>query len=258
MRRSAQDNKGWANVTGQVTLVCGIDFTCAQMITTAIAVNSDGTVVLSSGATFGILLAIVFSHGIVCSAATRVLARLNLFYVFVNGEPVTSWHHFACKVNFFFQLVQQLPPLPRCSCCPTATELLLLTRLHYLKTTRGGVIVSSNLLFHFSFLINTSHRWVGVHAGLYVANVDLDRLYVTFLGLLTVWQLSIEQLRRFCCPHIWRNIECCSGCSICNFSFGWLHCNLGMAPSNFGFFCYSLREWSFGNDSTSSFRSSVT
>lgn len=87
MRRSAQDNKGWANVTGQVTLVCGIDFTCAQMITTAIAVNSDGTVVLSSGATFGILLAIVFSHGIVCSAATRVLARLNLFYVFVNGEP---------------------------------------------------------------------------------------------------------------------------------------------------------------------------
>jgi len=75
---------GWANVTGQVTLVCGIDFTCAQMITTAIAVNSDGNVILSAGATFGILLAIVFTHGIICSAATRVLARLNLFYVFIN------------------------------------------------------------------------------------------------------------------------------------------------------------------------------
>ncbi|KAF8815441.1 amino acid transporter [Phlegmacium glaucopus] len=74
---------GWANVTGQVTLVCGIDFTCAQMITTAIAVNTDGAVILSAGATYGILLAILFTHGIVCSAATRVLARLNLFYVFI-------------------------------------------------------------------------------------------------------------------------------------------------------------------------------
>lgn len=88
-RRSAQDNIGWANVTGQVTLVCGIDFTCAQMITTAIAVSTDGNVILSAGATFGILLAIVFSHGIVCSAATQILARLNLFYVFINGKFVT-------------------------------------------------------------------------------------------------------------------------------------------------------------------------
>ncbi|KAJ8494386.1 hypothetical protein ONZ45_g13253 [Pleurotus djamor] len=75
---------GWANITGQVTLVCGIDFTCAQMIASAITVGSDGAVVLSSGATYGILLAILFSHGIVCSAATRILARLNLFYVLIN------------------------------------------------------------------------------------------------------------------------------------------------------------------------------
>ncbi|KAF9038687.1 APC amino acid permease [Panaeolus papilionaceus] len=77
---------GWANVTGQVTLVCGIDFTCAQMITTAIAVQTDGRVIMSAGATFGILLAILFSHGVVCSAATRILARLNIFYVVVTGK----------------------------------------------------------------------------------------------------------------------------------------------------------------------------
>ena len=58
------------------------------MIATAITVNTDGNVVISNGATFGILLAIVFSHGIVCSAATRVLARLNLFYAFLNSEFV--------------------------------------------------------------------------------------------------------------------------------------------------------------------------
>ena len=56
------------------------------MITTAIAVSTDGRVVLGSGPTFGILLAILFSHGIVCSAATNILARLNIFYVIVNGN----------------------------------------------------------------------------------------------------------------------------------------------------------------------------
>jgi len=82
---------GWANVTGQVTLVCGIDFTCAQMITTAIAVSSDGDTIVSSGATFGILLAILFSHGIVCSSATSILARLNLFYVLITvGTTVAA------------------------------------------------------------------------------------------------------------------------------------------------------------------------
>ena len=56
------------------------------MITTAITVGSDGAVVLSSGATYGILVAILVFHGIVCSAATRVVARLNLAYVVINGE----------------------------------------------------------------------------------------------------------------------------------------------------------------------------
>ncbi|KAJ7065321.1 amino acid transporter [Mycena amicta] len=75
---------GWANITGQVALVCSIDFTCAQMITTALAVSTDGNTILSLGATYGILIAILISHGIVCSAATKILARLNLFYVLVN------------------------------------------------------------------------------------------------------------------------------------------------------------------------------
>ena len=55
------------------------------MITTALAVGSDGAVNLGAGATYGILHAILFTHGLVCSAATSVLARLNIFYVLVNG-----------------------------------------------------------------------------------------------------------------------------------------------------------------------------
>ncbi len=59
------------------------------MITTAIAVTSDGATVLSNGATYGILIAILLSHGVVCSAATSILARLNIFYVLINGECIS-------------------------------------------------------------------------------------------------------------------------------------------------------------------------
>ena len=67
------------------------------MITTAITVGSDGDIVLSSGATYGILLAILVAHGIVCSAATRVLARLNLLYVVVNSASPL----FICKWLYY-------------------------------------------------------------------------------------------------------------------------------------------------------------
>jgi hypothetical protein len=56
------------------------------MITSAITVGSDGNIVLSAGATYGILLAILLAHGVVSSAATRILARLNLFYTIINGK----------------------------------------------------------------------------------------------------------------------------------------------------------------------------
>lgn len=69
------------------------------MITTAITVHSDGATVLSSGATYGILLAILAFHGLVCSSATRILARLNLIYVVVNGAPNLS---FSRKIVQFF------------------------------------------------------------------------------------------------------------------------------------------------------------
>lgn len=75
---------GWANITGQVTLVTSIDYTLAQMITTAIAVGSDGAIKLGAGPTYGIMLGLLFVHGCICSAATRVLARLNLFYALVT------------------------------------------------------------------------------------------------------------------------------------------------------------------------------
>ncbi|KAL0577059.1 hypothetical protein V5O48_004940 [Marasmius crinis-equi] len=77
---------GWANITGQVALVCGIDFTTTQMITTAIIVGTDGATIPSPGATYGMFLAILFTHGILCSAATKVIARLNVLYTIINHD----------------------------------------------------------------------------------------------------------------------------------------------------------------------------
>ncbi|TFY58236.1 hypothetical protein EVJ58_g6532 [Rhodofomes roseus] len=54
------------------------------MIATAIAVGTDGAVNLGAGPTYGILIALLFVHGCICSATTRILARLNLFYALVT------------------------------------------------------------------------------------------------------------------------------------------------------------------------------
>jgi hypothetical protein len=81
----------------------------AEMITTAITIGSDGNVVLSSGATYGILVAILVFHGVVCSAATRILARLNLFYVVINGEsPPHACFPLDIPILTFIQLERPL------------------------------------------------------------------------------------------------------------------------------------------------------
>lgn len=60
---------------------------------------------MSPGATYGILLAILFAHGLVCSAATNVLARLNLFYVIVNGKYWFASVYVNSRISCTLQLV---------------------------------------------------------------------------------------------------------------------------------------------------------
>ncbi len=55
---------------------------------TALSVGSDGAINLSLGATYGITLALLFSHGVVCSSATGVLARINVVYVIISGAHI--------------------------------------------------------------------------------------------------------------------------------------------------------------------------
>ncbi|KAG1818432.1 amino acid transporter [Suillus subaureus] len=57
---------GWSNIMGQVTLICSINFSCTELITTAIAMGTDGAV------------AIHLTQLIFCSAGTRILARMTV------------------------------------------------------------------------------------------------------------------------------------------------------------------------------------
>jgi len=74
---------GWSNITGQATLICSINYSCAELITTGIAMATDGAVTLGSGATYGILLAIHLTQAVLCSAATRVLARMTVLVLLI-------------------------------------------------------------------------------------------------------------------------------------------------------------------------------
>ena len=56
------------------------------MITTAISVGTGNEAILEEGPTYAILCGILILHGFLCSSATQVLARINLFYAFVNGK----------------------------------------------------------------------------------------------------------------------------------------------------------------------------
>ncbi|KAF9445826.1 amino acid transporter [Macrolepiota fuliginosa MF-IS2] len=81
---------GWANVTGQILLVCSIEVVNAQMITIAISISTDGRINLGPGPTFGIILASLFSHSIICASNSRILAKISLFTGFINVGTTIS------------------------------------------------------------------------------------------------------------------------------------------------------------------------
>ncbi|CAE6413567.1 unnamed protein product [Rhizoctonia solani] len=75
---------GYANTLGSVACIASIDWGCAVQVTAAATIGSGGNFVATTGQTYGIYLAILFTHAVVCSLATNVLARLQGVYVILN------------------------------------------------------------------------------------------------------------------------------------------------------------------------------
>ncbi|KAG1851835.1 amino acid permease-domain-containing protein [Suillus subalutaceus] len=75
---------GYANTIGSIASVASIDWGCAVQIMAAVSIGSGQTFTATSAQTFGVYVAIVLSHAVICCLGTAVLARLQTVYVVIN------------------------------------------------------------------------------------------------------------------------------------------------------------------------------
>ncbi|KAF8553643.1 amino acid transporter [Imleria badia] len=74
---------GYSNTIGSIAGVASIDWGCAVQIVAVINIGSQNFVA-TPAQTFGIYVAVIFSHGAICSLGTAILARLQNFYIILN------------------------------------------------------------------------------------------------------------------------------------------------------------------------------
>ncbi|KAG6902012.1 hypothetical protein C0995_005660 [Termitomyces sp. Mi166 len=187
---------GWANITGQISLMCSIDFNCAQMITSAISVASGGATNLSPGATYGILLVILVSH--VGTSIAAIIALLvmsenkvstkDAFTLFENDSGWTN-------SGWAFILAFTSPMW-----CLTGCEILLYlfehdiliilveddSAAHISEETAGASWI---LLITISFVIPSITELLDTDLPLPMAQVFLDILGKR--GMLAIWSFII-------------------------------------------------------------------
>ncbi|KLO14661.1 APC amino acid permease [Schizopora paradoxa] len=75
---------GYSNSIGLISGVAGVDWGCAVQVMAAASIGSDMAFAPTTRQTFGVFVALLIAHGILCSMATRVLARLQTFYIVIN------------------------------------------------------------------------------------------------------------------------------------------------------------------------------
>ncbi|KAG6844511.1 hypothetical protein H0H87_006336 [Tephrocybe sp. NHM501043] len=75
---------GYANTIGSITSVSSINWGCAVQIMAAVRIGSGGDFVATSAQTFGVFVAIIAIHIVICCLGTAVLARLQTVYVVLN------------------------------------------------------------------------------------------------------------------------------------------------------------------------------
>ncbi|KAG9103795.1 GABA-specific high-affinity permease [Ceratobasidium sp. 370] len=75
---------GYANTIGLIGGIASVDWGFAIQIMAVSTIGSDGTFVPTTGQLYAVYVAVLLSHAVVCSLATRVLARLQTVYVLLN------------------------------------------------------------------------------------------------------------------------------------------------------------------------------
>ncbi|KAK0184573.1 amino acid/polyamine transporter I [Armillaria mellea] len=75
---------GYVNTIGYIAAVAAMDYTCALTILTTVTLSTDGSYVATSGHIYGTFCAVLVSHAVIASLATKVVARIQLLYVLFN------------------------------------------------------------------------------------------------------------------------------------------------------------------------------
>ncbi|KAF8438637.1 amino acid/polyamine transporter I [Boletus edulis BED1] len=97
-----------ANTIGNIAGVASVDWACAVQIAAAINIGNQQFVATQTQ-TFGIYVAVVFSHGIICSLGTDILARLQNLYIILNfclcfvvliGLPIATPKEYMNSASF--------------------------------------------------------------------------------------------------------------------------------------------------------------
>ncbi|KAL1938951.1 hypothetical protein VTO73DRAFT_11104 [Trametes versicolor] len=75
---------GYANTIGSIASVASIDWGCAVQITAAASIGTGQTYSATNAQTFGVYVAVVLTHAVICCFGTQLLARLQTVYVVLN------------------------------------------------------------------------------------------------------------------------------------------------------------------------------
>ncbi|KAL1751502.1 amino acid permease-domain-containing protein [Schizophyllum commune] len=75
---------GYVNTAAYIAGVASVDWGCATQIMAAATIGSDMTFEPTNAQTYGVYAALLILHAIMASLATKVIAKLQYFYVFLN------------------------------------------------------------------------------------------------------------------------------------------------------------------------------
>ncbi|KAJ7739990.1 amino acid/polyamine transporter I [Mycena maculata] len=75
---------GYVNTCAYIAGMASVDWGVATQIMAAANIGSDGVFVATIGQTYGVFAALLVMHAVTASLATKIIARLQRFYVFLN------------------------------------------------------------------------------------------------------------------------------------------------------------------------------
>ncbi|KAJ7153219.1 amino acid/polyamine transporter I [Mycena filopes] len=112
---------GYTNTISYITGVSGVAWSCATLIMAGASIGSDGQFVPTVHQTFGTYCAILVSHALIASCATKIIARLQYSFIALNialililliGLPISTPAEFKNSAKYAFGNFTNLTPWP--------------------------------------------------------------------------------------------------------------------------------------------------